>query len=164
MGLTGGLWEAWTSLMRSEHIFTLETGWRGQIESSWVTGQFPPPPWCAPQSELSDSFMVQLHTGARTAAAEDKGGPVPEQHLSRAGAAITGAYTGRASEAVRVTDCGLTPTACTPTHAQHLHQLLLPQHWSPLGRGCWCWEWGEHTLKGNGASWDSTLRASTPAT
>lgn len=97
----------------------------------WSLVSFLPPPWCVPQPELSDSFMKQLHIGARAAEAEDKGGPVQEQHLSWVGAAITGAYTGRALKVVRVTDCGLTPTACTPTYAQHLHQPLLLQSCSP---------------------------------
>ena len=80
------------------------------------------------------------------------------QPMNGAGASITEAYISSASEVV------LDSTAHTQTYAECQLQDLLFQHCYSLGQGFWCWEWGEHILKGNGASMDLTLRASAAAT
>ena len=47
-----------------------------------------------------------------------RGGSHPNWHLSRTGATIVGAHTGRASKAVQVSEQGQMATAHTPTHTK----------------------------------------------
>ena len=72
------------------------------------------------------------------------------QPTNRAGASITEAYISSISEVV------LDFTLHTQTHADCQLQPLLFQHCYSLGQVFWCWERGEHILKGNGASMDLT--------
>ena len=111
------------------------------------------PHWGEGCHDWGESFVVR-HQGVSDL----------DQPLCRVWAAITGTKGGSASEVVQISDCSQTATVCTPTYVKHPWQSLLLQHCSFLGRGCWCWEQGEHALERSGASLDLNLRVSAPGT
>lgn len=98
----------------------------------------------------------------------DKGSLDQKWHLSRARAALTGAYTGITSELVQISDPSLTITLCLHPN---IHQVLTTAHIAlslfPPRERVPTLGWGNTKLKvmeGNEASLDPTLRASAPAT
>ena len=129
-------------------------------------------PQCMPRPILAPtpsptSSTAQLHTSARAVMAEGKaqlwGTKVAQTRVvSKWRGGNHYWYLWR--QCIRSHLEPLTVTAHTQTHAKHPHQPLLLQHCSPLGQGKQSWEGAVHTLKGNTASSDSTLWASTPAT
>ena len=115
-----------------------------------------------PVSPVAWLYIVGGKGGGRgwgeSLAVRDKEDPVQKPCLSRAGAAFAVTYTGDKLEAAQTSVCSWLAT----DHAKSPLRPLLFHHCFLVG--CWCWKRLEHTLKGNRASLDPTLRASAPAT
>lgn len=112
-------------------------GGEGRLRAASVASWLPQLSLPLPQPKLVDHsgpscFTKQLHTGTRAATQrpelgyETQSGSGPKPCLSRAGAAITGTYTGSTSEAALTSVCGWTTMACVWTHAESLHRPFIP--------------------------------------
>ena len=153
VGLIGRLKEGWAPLTSSMHMFAYS--WNRAEREDWNSiGGWTAScdcPGMRPSLNLATAtgLLASWHSSTGVTATVAKGwelgcetqmSPDLKQCLSRAVAAISGAYIGSAPEAVPISDYSWTATAWASTHAKCLLQPLLLQHCSPLRWGCRCWE------------------------
>ena len=163
-------WEAWAPLLRSAHTLVYSQN-RAEREDWNATGRWSVscscPAVCPSLSRATAlALFVSQHNATLGWGVSAKGRA--QLWGTQAAQTQSGICAGQGQLLLALIQAAhqkQTATACTQTHAEHPHQPPLLQHYLfPSGWGCWCWEKGEHILKGNGVSSDRILWASAPAT